>query len=276
MEEDLKVAKMIIYNALVRDYTKYYNDHSFIYKVTNEKINGYQDQFKNKTKMLSVIGSSDQIFNAILEGVKYIEAFDISIFPKYFLYLKKASIKALTKEEFIDFYYNRDYKRCYLDEQKKCKKYFERILKYLEGDSKIFWENLLKYADWMKIYESDLFSEYAIFLEKTIEKNKYLQGEYFDKLKSLIDDVIIKTYTGNIVDIVSCFKQENDLIYLSNIHNYLEISEFTETLKKLKLTENGIILSYIFCHLNNSREMFEGFNYKPINKNEGIMVYTKK
>ena len=88
-----------------------FHDTSAIYKISNERIQDYHKFLTNKKRMLSVIASGDQILCGILEGTEEIDAFDISRFPKYFLYLKIAGIQALNREEYVDFFYgccNRD------------------------------------------------------------------------------------------------------------------------------------------------------------------------
>ena len=73
-----------------------FHNSSAIYRFSNEILQDYCEYFVNRNKILSVISSGDQILNAILNGVKDIDAFDISVFPKYFLYLKIGAIKSLS------------------------------------------------------------------------------------------------------------------------------------------------------------------------------------
>ncbi|MGN1371752.1 MAG: DUF3419 family protein [Candidatus Coprovivens sp.] len=81
-----------------------FHNSSAIYRFSNERLQDYGEYFVNKNKVLSVISSGDQILNAILNGVKDIDAFDISVFPKYFLYLKIGAIKSLSREEYLNFF----------------------------------------------------------------------------------------------------------------------------------------------------------------------------
>ncbi len=275
MTTEIEVASGYIRGTKLPNTIDFYQ-YSYVYKATNEQLWYCCKYFKDRKRLLSVIASSDQIFNAVLCGAREIEAFDISVFPQYVLYLKMASLKALTREEYVDFYYDRDCKKNYLDEKRKCKRYVNRILKYLEGDAKEFWQQLFSLFEWMSIYESYMFTDFTINLEKTIKRNPYLSQENYDKLRGAMSETSITTYTGNIVDLASTFKQENDLIYLSNIHNYLSVQEFLSLLNELNLSEGGIILAYIFKHMTNYREMFKDFYYDPITGKEGLMVHERR
>lgn len=81
-----------------------FDTNSFVYKKTNERLQDMPDILENKKKVLCVIGSGDQVLNALLSEPEKIDAFDISIFPRYFLELKIAAIKTLTREEYISFF----------------------------------------------------------------------------------------------------------------------------------------------------------------------------
>ena len=208
-----------------------------LYKGTNEKLSKYVHFFAGKKRMLSVIASGEQIFNAILEGVNEIEAFDICPFAKYYLFLKKAGIQALTREEYIDFFYKKA-------KESHNKLYFDKIRTYLDDKSLIFWDNLFQRFGWEKICFSLLFFRDPIDEEENIINNKYLEPANFERMKEFLAWVKIKVYTGDILKIVRKFKQESDLIYLSNISFYTGIKTYLQMHSKLRLAPNGISLSY--------------------------------
>ena len=109
--DDLTIAQNILEHSYFNFGNNHYNDYSSVYKVSNEKISAksYQETLSNKKKILSVIGSGDQILNSILLGTNDIDGYDISRFSKYFLQLKIAAILSLSKEEFMNFFlYNRN------------------------------------------------------------------------------------------------------------------------------------------------------------------------
>ena len=142
-----------------------FHSESFIYKKTNEKLNEFIDLLLNKDKVLSVIGSGDQILNTLLTKPSKIDAFDISAFPKFFLKLKIASIKSLSRDEYIKFFFSTT--ETFLDEYYD-DLYFDKIRKKLDDESEDFWTYLFQYNDWYDIYNSTLFSSESVFEEQAI------------------------------------------------------------------------------------------------------------
>lgn len=76
-----------------------------VYDFTNEnlidlsKIYHFAD-----TNILTVLGSGDQYFSALLAGAKNIEVFDINYLTLYHFILKFTAIKILLYEEFIQMF----------------------------------------------------------------------------------------------------------------------------------------------------------------------------
>lgn len=85
-----------------------FSNTSQIYIKSNERIDDYIKYLRNKKDVLSVIASGDQIINMVLNGSKNIDAFDISVIPKYYLFLKLGALKCLTREQYLDFFYRLD------------------------------------------------------------------------------------------------------------------------------------------------------------------------
>ena len=104
VQDDIKCAKYLIENG-ESEHDKTFHLNSAVYETTNEFLYAYRHLFVGQKSMLAPIGSCEQIFNAILEGIEEVDAFDISRFPKYFLYLGKAAIESLTIEEYIEFFH---------------------------------------------------------------------------------------------------------------------------------------------------------------------------
>ena len=90
------------YNVFKKDYP--FDQTSFVYKKTNERLQDIPDILENKKRVLCVIGSGDQLLNILLSKPDKVDAFDISVFPRYFLELKIAAIKTLSREEYISFF----------------------------------------------------------------------------------------------------------------------------------------------------------------------------
>lgn len=76
-----------------------------VYSFTNENVSSYSDIYNmNGANMLTILGSGDQYFTAILNGAKNVELIDINIISWYYFVLKFTSIKYLSYEEFIKFF----------------------------------------------------------------------------------------------------------------------------------------------------------------------------
>ena len=86
-----------------------FHEYSFIYKKSNEQLEYITQYFKNKEKILCVIGSGDQILNSMLFKPSLIVGFDISVYPHLFLKLKMAAIQSLSRDEFVNFFWNNLY-----------------------------------------------------------------------------------------------------------------------------------------------------------------------
>lgn len=258
--------------------TKYYNkdttfnEQSFIYKKTNERLQDIIDILLNKDKILCVIGSGDQILNSLLTKPSIIDAFDISIFPKFFLELKIAAIKSLSLEEYISFFIddisinNEDY---YDDI------FYNKISPNLDNQSKEFWEYLFDYNSWYDIYNSPLFSSEPLIKSYALEQNPYLSEYNYYKLRENLKKTKINYIQGNILNMD--IKEAYDLIYLSNIIQYVNIEEYRRKIKHLSSTSQGIIVTYIFGNIKKALSYFEDTISQEFNNSgSGVLIHNYK
>ena len=220
-----------------------------IYKSTNEMISAplYIEALKDNDKVLSIIGSGDQILNTILYDSNDIDAFDISNFPKYYLKLKMACVKNLSYEEYLEFFYGIDY----FD-----KETFDKVLRTIDYNSKFFWTRMCSNKDPRGVYSSYLFSIWCPTKEDAIEMNPFLKKDNYYKLKEKLNNVKIKYLDENIYSYASKTDKYYDLINLSNIgmycyHNFIgerridACNKYKEFVKNLKITDNGKVLNYL-------------------------------
>lgn len=245
-----------------------FSNTSQIYIKSNERIEEYINHLRNKRDVLSVIASGDQIINMILNGSKNIDAFDISVFPKYYLRLKLGALKCLTREQYLDFFYRLD-----KDDEEYDDMYYDLIRYNLDSNTKEFWTSLIDFYDWKEITSSPLFSSEEIDVSDVIIQNEYLENEKYSKLKNMVDNVNINTFNGNIFDLD--FKDKYDLIYLSNIIYYNNIKKYKELMDSYKLNPNGIILSYLYNSLDRINNYFNDNSYyveKFKNNNAGVLI----
>ena len=245
-----------------------FHSESFIYKKTNEKLNEFIDLLLNKDKVLSVIGSGDQILNTLLTKPSKIDAFDISVFPKFFLKLKIASIKSLSRGEYIKFFFSTT--ETFLDEYYD-DLYFDKIRKELDIEAEDFWTYLFQYNDWYDIYNSTLFSSESVFEEQAIIQNKYLDNDEYYNLRDILQSVQINYIESNLLDLK--INDTYDLIYLSNILEYVKKSAYFDKIDELSVKNKGIIISYIFGEIDKAIKMFNGdFDYREFDGGSGVII----
>ena len=229
-----------------------YNPNAYIvYKGTNENIKSdpYKSALRRKEDVLSVIGSGDQILNSILLDCKNIDAYDISIFPKYYLKLKMSAVKTLGYYDYLDFFFGSkpfdDYS-------------FKKVVDNLDPETKHFWKEVVKGKTPRELYESRLFTGWGPSIMGAKFRNVYLDNERdYYRLRDKIDSPKIRYIDGDVYEFTKDLDKEYDLINLSNIgmnaprkFYYLRdpnepFHEFKSFVKNLKIRDNGLIINYM-------------------------------
>ena len=286
LNEDISLAQQIVSRKIIPQ-RHIYSDISGIYKGTNEDIfaKPYIDTLKDKKRILSVISSGDQIINSILFGSKDIEGYDISRFPKYYLMLKLAAIRGLTKEEFLNFFFGDIHNELF------CEELYAKLYPYLNDESRIFWDSLFDFFDPCELNESLLFRSDIMNKNIMIRNNPYLKGENFDIVKSKIKGIKIKFHNGNIFDLINSDMKGFNLVNLSNIIHYYKVenkdySSYRNFIESIPLKNNGEVLTYLislspFWKSYGLTEQFDDNHYKCIpfkdmNPTDGIILYKKR
>lgn len=251
--DDIKYAQKILERTATNiDMKNSFHKNSFVYKFSNENIAGYFQYLLDRKTSLQVISSGDQILNSALAGNYNIDGFDISTFPKYFLNLKIAAVKAIEKSDFTKFF---------IDDTTTDGEYYDDlyslISKELDKDSKRFWDSLFNFYDWYEIYNSELFSKEPFNRKTVIEHNKYLQDDNYLKLRNKLNYLNLSTYNNDIIELVQKLKKKYNLINLSNIIYYINSNKYKEILDNIDLTEDGACISYIYSI---SDELEKGIN----------------
>lgn len=296
INEDIMRANEII-DRKFKEKNKVFHNNSPIYKFTNENIGGYYDLLNLKNKeVLTVCSSGDHILEAILRDVKRVDCFDISIFTKYFMNLKLASVLSFDYTQFINYLFNMSNTKifsCSLYENIRYK------LTEIDLDSLKFWDNLYSNYRGFEIYTSDLFMTNYINISKNnnsyLNKTKYyILKEKLEKYLSLNQNILFKQ--SNIIEISKNFKDKYNLIFLSNIASYMDdiyrkapetnfYNLITKEIKEL-LIENGLIeVSYLYSEvilkdftnycLNNNDFSLLPFNSYYDGKTSYILTYKK-
>ncbi len=256
LENDINYAKKIIngeYSEIIGEYTQFRR----IFPFSNENIKTYFDlvDFEDKD-VLSVLASSDQVFDMFLRGTKSIDTFDINPLCKYYFYLKKAAILALEKNDFIDFFTTCKNNAGYYELKKTInKEMFSEITKYLKGDYLIFWDEIYKILN-----EYNLLNFYYTChseVNELVNRTLYLDDTNYKLLKKSINSFDIKFIECNFKNLYYFLDKKYDIMYFSNIADYLIstyktknyeliIYRYKRDIEKIKtfLNYEGIILMH--------------------------------
>lgn len=271
-KQDIKQTIKMLSNKNTKSENSSFENYDRIYPFTNEAINLYYKYFKLDENVLTVAASGDQLLHAILQGCKHATIFDINKLTKYYVNLKIAAVKALTLEEFMEFFIN---KTGTLSFPTLNYSIFKKIESYLSDEDREYW---------------NLFYQY-IYIESMEEKKKYFQA-YFDykncdyliyenyiHLKQNINECEIDPFINCDLLFLDKYLNSNyDTMFLSNIGDYIDdkiyFKEYIEKKLSKYLTKQGkIIYGYSWI---NQRTDFRGKNYAAINiESDRVNVYKK-
>ena len=286
VHNDIIIAQKILSNSFSFSTSCVFDDSSKIYRGTNELVSSepYVKAISNREKILSVIGSGDQIINSCLYGSKDITGIDISRFPKYYLMLKLAALKKLSREEYLDFFIGTINDTLLNDDV------YDDLRTELDENTKMFWDSIFDYFDSCEINNSRLFATDIMNKSIMTKNNPYLQEENYKITKEKIRNINIRFFEGNLFTFFNNFQEDKkyNLINLSNIIQY-PIKSYGKTPKQiytnykkfiesLPLEKDGISLSYFF-NLNKQlltpifEENYYMTNFKDTTS--GILVYKR-
>ncbi len=296
---DIKNAKKLILEGInepnsVKRNANYSSVHSF----TTENLRGYYSQinFQNK-QVLTVASSGDHMFNAILYGASKVDIFDINRLTKYYIELKKAAIATRDYNDFIGSFVKPN-------GFSFCEKEYNQISKYLDKNTKIFWDSLYQFFSPHNIKTS-----FLILTGSIEEYNPYLSKNNYYELQSKLTSFDYSFVESNITNLTN--EMDNniyDIILLSNISEIINKIYGQKALEKFKQlvldisrklnNNNGIIVLAYICGISeyidenlrdtfydsqkrdaifNDRafaiKYFESIN--PFYEIDGVMIYTK-
>jgi len=219
-----------------------FSDSSKGYIKTTENINGYYSllDFTDKD-VLTVVGSSDQIFEAILRGSKNVDGFDISINSIMLYFLKEAALKTLNYQEFMEFFYE---ERHFFD-----KDTYSRIRANLNPNAVGFWDNVFSQDDVMSFVFENIAHKVPLYMSYKVAEMKlsclssYLEERNYNYLKSIINEANIRVYNKDVYQLDD-LQNNYDYIILSNIFEYQNDEEFKAAIERYryKLKENGMLI----------------------------------
>ena len=226
---------------------KTFSTDSGAYLRTTENINGYYDLlwFYNKT-VLTVVGSGDQIFEAVLRGAKDVDGFDISINSILLYYLKEAAIKTMSYEEYINFFFvehyafsKEGYNALRVRLNPKAREYWDKVFQN---------DNPLALIEKMLVGKPTFYGSIAAAGRRLSLLSSYLEKDKYELLQELIEDMNIDIELRDVSEVDSINKTY-DYIILSNIYEYQDSEEFKKLINayQTKLNDDGqIIVGYAY------------------------------
>ncbi len=236
--------------------------HSPIYIASTENVRDLMKLYKNYESVLTVGSTGAQGLEAVLNGARKIDLFDINELQRlYFEYMLTAII-ILDYETFIKYFTIKTYKSSSertLFKDLLSEELYDKVVKYLPKDVETFYTPLYDYFDSVDLILSDLYcSDYTLllsYLKKYI--SFYNEDEYYKLQRILRNEQCIISYkTLSITEVLKQYNGKYDLIMLSNVLQFYDqienlntiqlVEDFINNLSNL-LTEDGVIeVSYLF------------------------------
>lgn len=90
-------------------------------------------------------------------------------------------------------------------------------------------------------------------------------------MRDILQSVQINYIESNLLDLK--INDTYDLIYLSNILEYVKKSAYFDKIDELSVKNKGIIISYIFGEIDKAIKMFNGdFDYREFDGGSGVII----
>ena len=243
-----------------------FSEHSLVYNFATENITGFVGTLEPKDKqVLSAAGSLDQALNFLLHGAKDVTLFDINKLTYYYGELKKTAITYLPYNEFMLFFVK--------NEKRFNNDIYKRFNMFLSVDVKRFWDILFLLFSGSEIYDNLLITR-AVHSSRLESINPYTRKDKYLELQEKLFGLKFRYLHGNIVDLE--LDKNYDLMYLSNIFDYLKPEEIESLKKSLmkKLNPNGVIATYEYLASDELCDVvFENYQYP--NVPDGLTILKK-
>lgn len=182
-------------------------------------------------KSLWIGGSGQQAINGILFGSRDVTIIDKNPLALLFTEFNIASIEALTREEYRQFFYQNLYENGL--------PIIRQTKPFLQQETYFFWENLFNNYPKSEIMNGLFIENFADIenscLEKIIlNKNPYLNPKFFNYLKRVMQKTNILYQETDLLNVNLSREKPFDKVYLSNVFQELPLTleEYQEFLEE--------------------------------------------
>ena len=215
IEKDIFIARKIIQE----NYNFKEGHYNTIYNMTNEKLGLYFKYFPiNDGNVFTVLGSGDHVLQAVCCGAKSIYAFDYNPLALHMAKLKIKSLSILERNEFLNYFYNTDYKR-YFDVS-----YYKKVRDYLDSDTARFWDSIYSNFNNHEITDNLINNGDSYINRSAIG---FLNRDKYYLTKNNLEDVDIKYLCSDVFDVLD--KLPSDIkfnaVFLSNIFDWMNLED---------------------------------------------------
>lgn len=242
-----------LYRGLTKkDNTFKHYDSSYLF--TTENIKGYMPNLDGKD-VLTITSSGDHYFNALLNGAKNIDLFDINCLTIHILKLKKAAIENIDLDVFNTFFDINNIENFFRYD------IYIKFNKYLDTDTYLFWEYIYSLASHKgyNIYNSNILYELHCSISEIGQVNNYLDESNYMKLKKILSSIKkINFINSDIFDLDKRMSKKYDFMFFSNINDYCDKNYIKIVMKLDKfLNEYGnIYFAYLYNYEVNPQNYF--------------------
>jgi hypothetical protein len=242
-------------------------------------------------KLLSIVGSGDQILNAYFYGARKVIGFDINERAEFILHLKCSALRNLSYKEFIKFFgadFNSGnlshvlYNKLRNDLPAKTRNFFDKIYNAFGNNGK-------------RLIKSEYFRQRTMINSPASRINDYLKNEKnYLKCRAILSNKKIHFIKLDVNDILISkrLKGRFDIINLSNVLNYLTGNTDEKTIQGVlniitrkisrKLSKTGLFFYYSYSPnlykdwQRNEPPASQPIIIKKIKEANNFILFTKK
>ncbi len=203
-----------------------FNETAKLYSHTNEHVSEIVDSMGRIDSCLTVASSGDQLLNLLTKDVYHIDTFDINQYTNYYINLRLAGILGIRNiDELWEFLLRVNYKG------------FQDAIPYLDDKSLQFWNYVFSKFSPNELLFNVFRGDYEDI--DIIHDNNYFDTFFLTDIKQMVKRLERTHFNTHLLALDNCLKDKKyDVIYLSNIYDYVNTKKF---LRFLRILRNHLI-----------------------------------